>query len=616
MDKNMISIDDLVRQRLSGGEEPENPASWTRMRALLDNEMPQKKRVAGYYNGRKMYALVAGLALLTAATVGGYHMMSTQFNYDADDNSGSRLSANVAVNNTTASSASASVATVNKVSEEAATAKATAETKASTTKQTSAKAAAAPKKAARPVAANTIATKPKVPQTVGTQIVASQPTVPQRTQGAASDANKAGNEVSAIGKAGAELTSTKSAKPNLSAVSDRVMPSGTVRTPAGKVAVAPNISSAAERVGGSNTPQQSTNNYHAASATDNVKVKTTAPVQPQLAKDSMKKLTIVQRLSINPLTRVSVLRADTIAQEKFAFSIDDQSTIQPRSASTQQSAEMPQAPLVAAKNAVAVADAAPSSALVPLSQYKVQSRRTSKWDARTFDEMVRDVKFSLAQVQFYTGMSAGVNSYVFSPNNMGGIQLGLFGLFTFGDTWSAMAELKYLHRFNGGSVLQDNYTDLRATSNGFLQANVQHFFKFTTMQSIEMPLALRYAAGRLNIFGGVNLAYHFRVNAEEVTLRAPDTAYVPVVSPNGRLKASPTVSYNDFRSRFALGGLAGISYQITPSIQLDMRATKNFWDNAYGLGAEQVSNRYYNNTSMQFSIFYRFSQKNQIPRAR
>ena len=41
MDKKMISVDDLVRQRLSGGEERERAGAWLQMRELLDKEMPQ-----------------------------------------------------------------------------------------------------------------------------------------------------------------------------------------------------------------------------------------------------------------------------------------------------------------------------------------------------------------------------------------------------------------------------------------------------------------------------------------------------------------------------------------------------------------------------------------------
>ena len=68
MDKNMIHIDDLVKLRLSGGEEQEMSGSWLRMRELLDKEMPEKKRVAGYYNWRRMYGVMTGLALLSVLT--------------------------------------------------------------------------------------------------------------------------------------------------------------------------------------------------------------------------------------------------------------------------------------------------------------------------------------------------------------------------------------------------------------------------------------------------------------------------------------------------------------------------------------------------------------------
>src|SRR5690606_34936895 len=143
----------------------------------------------------------------------------------------------------------------------------------------------------------------------------------------------------------------------------------------------------------------------------------------------------------------------------------------------------------------------------PLSNFKVQSRKTSKWNARSFKEVVRDVKFNLAQTRFYPGVSIGGNTYVLGQNNISGFHLGLFGLVTFGETWSAMAELKYVHRFNGGETLQDDYVKIMQKQNTYFQATVKHFFQFTSLQSIEMPLALRYAAGRLNLFGGPNFAY-------------------------------------------------------------------------------------------------------------
>src|SRR5438128_2497795 len=74
MDKNMIKIDDLLKQRLSGGEEKERPGAWMAMQELLDENMPT--RVAGGFNWRRMFTILTGAALLTAATVGGYKMYS------------------------------------------------------------------------------------------------------------------------------------------------------------------------------------------------------------------------------------------------------------------------------------------------------------------------------------------------------------------------------------------------------------------------------------------------------------------------------------------------------------------------------------------------------------
>ncbi|MCW3123654.1 MAG: hypothetical protein JWQ38_3146 [Flavipsychrobacter sp.] len=72
MDKNFINIDDLVRQRLGGGEEQEQAGSWGRMRDLLDKEMPQKKPAGMYW--RRSLSAIALLLFVAGASVGGYMM--------------------------------------------------------------------------------------------------------------------------------------------------------------------------------------------------------------------------------------------------------------------------------------------------------------------------------------------------------------------------------------------------------------------------------------------------------------------------------------------------------------------------------------------------------------
>ena len=74
MDKNMISVDDLVRQRLSGGEEPERAGAWAQMNELLDKEMPQT-RPGGLLWSRTLG--VVAILLITTASVGAYKLYNT-----------------------------------------------------------------------------------------------------------------------------------------------------------------------------------------------------------------------------------------------------------------------------------------------------------------------------------------------------------------------------------------------------------------------------------------------------------------------------------------------------------------------------------------------------------
>ena len=71
MDKNMISIDDLIRQRLEGGEEKERPGAWLQMRDVLDKNMPQKSP-GGFINWYKTLSYAGVLLLAAAVSAGGY----------------------------------------------------------------------------------------------------------------------------------------------------------------------------------------------------------------------------------------------------------------------------------------------------------------------------------------------------------------------------------------------------------------------------------------------------------------------------------------------------------------------------------------------------------------
>ena len=74
MDNNLINIDDLVRQRLGGGEESERAGAWLRMQELLDKKERRKPFGMLFWRRAIIYSGVA--ILLASLTVGGYQYSS------------------------------------------------------------------------------------------------------------------------------------------------------------------------------------------------------------------------------------------------------------------------------------------------------------------------------------------------------------------------------------------------------------------------------------------------------------------------------------------------------------------------------------------------------------
>lgn len=73
MNKDMINIDDFVREKLGGQTEKEDPAAWLGMKALLDKEMPEKA-VPFLFRMRKPITILAAALLIGVLCVGGYEL--------------------------------------------------------------------------------------------------------------------------------------------------------------------------------------------------------------------------------------------------------------------------------------------------------------------------------------------------------------------------------------------------------------------------------------------------------------------------------------------------------------------------------------------------------------
>jgi hypothetical protein len=274
---------------------------------------------------------------------------------------------------------------------------------------------------------------------------------------------------------------------------------------------------------------------------------------------------------------------------------------------------------------------ADNNGLESLDKKKVSSKSFNLWNAEKFDDAVNSLKFKLARIQMYPGMMGGLNASLFTPNSLGGFQLGLTSLFVLNDWWSLMAELKYMYRFNTGSTVRDDYKHViddgtagtyLTTVNGstyrayeWKDETVDHYFNYEVVKTFELPLALRYSWGRFYTQGGLNFVYSSKIDAKEVShnrgditshrdLRPDTNPIQPFISNN-----APLVKLSDFGSRFGTGYVLGGGFSFTPAVYLDVRVAQTIWDNANTGGARQISKDLLRTPSFQLSVGYRFSQK-------
>jgi hypothetical protein len=327
-----------------------------------------------------------------------------------------------------------------------------------------------------------------------------------------------------------------------------------------------------------------------------------ASTRPIITKDTFSQLRIVKHYLINPLTHESKLKLDTIFVGKIALDMQILSQINDN--------DQPLASVAPSENDFTdqlLLNAGISNHILPLSTFKIRSHHTSYWNTRSFYEVVNDFKFNVKQIKFYPGLSLGYNNYLVNTGSLNGFQVGFAGLFTL-DSWALMTELKYFNRINSGFTLNDDYVESAGPG---MQRKVDHFFKFSSLQSVEMPIAMRYTLNRLNIFAGINTAYFFGIMPEEV-----ENIHVAEPITQGSFNAAPSVYPTDFDSRLAVGGLLGVSYDLLPALQLDLRTTRNIWDNNGSRGALIVAHQLFRVPSFQVSMVYHFSSKPRFPKAR
>jgi hypothetical protein len=616
MDKNMISIDNLVRQRLAGGEEERPAAGWMQMRNLLDEKMPTS---APGTNWRRVFGIGAALLLLSGLTVGGYEMLSAN-----------RGTGNGANNNTMAVN---TTATGNAVS-------------SNTTRNNN---------SSSNTVSNNNSSNNSNNNSAATGIAAGNNNNNASDNSSNNNSNSNTNSNATAATSGAAVghnhTSAKQAEANKpsgndnngNAVAHNATKPQNTNTPVQsgtRNAANTNNSSAASQVPNNATAHangNSSNVFNGSSANNNTQpaqpVAANKPAQPQASnntigrKDSMTVVQVHEKVvKQTPPVYPAKFEHDTVGIDK-AYTVSNQQVAvnnntgnntpaqnktaqkgNSNNGGTQKTAANNSNNKLLAANTPAKANtpstpvpqsAAPATPSKDASLAANAKKKRNGWSMESLDQMLQDVKYNIGRVEFYPGLIGGINSTFFPGNAMGGFHIGVTGDFVINKQWSLFAELKYFNRFNNGDVIRDHYTTYTPSANGYTKDSIVNFFNFSTLQSLELPITVRYNIRKFTLFAGGNLSYNFAVNASTLTNPSTSTVAEPGNSTN------PSLALSDFGARLGLGYLFGAAYKVAPGMTVDLRMTNNFWDNAKGNGAHIISNQLYRSPSVQLSFGYR-----------
>lgn len=647
MDKNMIKIDDLLRQRMSDAEEDDRPAAWLQMRDLLDKQMPVRSAAV---NWRRMFGYLAGVALLAALSVGGYQV-SQSFNSTGPvaDNTGN-------TNNTPSAPAMHGLAgtAINSLpdtrqQEEAAQQPAQATDAAGSISSTAP--VASTSSASQQITTNQ-ADKAGTDKTAGAtnhnknsgSVAKGNASASNKSQQSAQPADKQ-NWSSASGTAtnkASEVASGNPLKDSKLMASNNTPKSGTKPT---NKSVANNSglnnnnqkttnnnnptntsnttgAIGAEQVANNNKPtrtktgsdgQEATNRNNNDNAVAMNNRKPSAIEEDEYVERNIpiRKLEMEERATKNGIVMDTIFNGDdviTVRQRKESLAMNDEeasgSNINPAAAA-------PSAKKDAGEEDVP---------MQKLGDHRTSTKKMKNFNPQRFEEVVRNAKFRMGSVKFYPGIVGGINA---TTNGNFGIHGGLAANLTVGDRWSILTEVKYAHRFNSANInMQDDYIkDVKpATLNGqyvYTYDSMEHYYNFTSFGSLEVPLMLTYTPydNRFVFMAGGNFRYNLKIDPAEYEQR-----YLlerPTYSTSEpQFETEKQILLSDFAPTMSISPMIGVGYNVRPALRLDLRLSQSIWNNASTKGQKEIYKSLYNMPQVQFNMTYRMSSNKPYKRAR
>ncbi len=233
----------------------------------------------------------------------------------------------------------------------------------------------------------------------------------------------------------------------------------------------------------------------------------------------------------------------------------------------------------------------------------------------------KGINMAHTPIPIYTGMFVGLNAALINtPHNFGGFQAGLTAMTPLSRLLTLRTEARFIHKNNSGYTVTDNRHDIISTTvdaTSIFKTDIYKYqidsvsrgYNLKNFYSLQMPILLSANIKKFNAYAGLNVNYGFRMNVNS-TQRSNPITYSDTVE-NGvaytpRVSSTMKFTSDDFGSRLGLGYTVGGAYNFNPNLYVDLRMSSPFWDNTKGAAKQEISDVFFKIPSFQLSIGYRF----------
>lgn len=643
MKGDLNDIDELFKQNLTHPPmKVDEEVAWLKMKALLDEKMPEKRLV--YFTWRKTTILLGVALLLGALALGSYELISA-YRQEQEKLKESQAQQMQNEHNELSSQLPEFAAKEKAEQDELLQSDSEANTIAElptgkNTVQQSNQQASSLNKASEPSNALQANNRSKELRNDAEKLSGSQP-IAQQTLGNNVPQNSAQRNANTIEVA----ANQSSVKPVTSPLAQK---QAKQRTKQSSSEVEQHKEPAKDAALAVNNTEQKQSKVHDESESNSAEKQQTLSAKASETKvDTIPSFTVVTKEAVSKtFPRKSTIKSDTIYKGNVLLEQKSNSNVLASSVDEQQKEGVsklktdPQ--LAALKEPNAVQKAAQAQIEPKVSLRKEEMRPSVSSSAKTTEkkngknswlpqvnlsEAVQNTKKQLSKATFYAGINFGANQTLSNSQNFLGIQFGPTGELVFDKHWSLFAGLKYFNRSGGAKTINDSYIkeSSSATPDSIIGANrfytvftdsTHRYFKFSTLHSFELPITVRYTLQKFYVMTGLNLAYYLGVNVEEVQKQYAQVRSHTVATNLTRpilVDNAPLLHTNDFGAKFGVGYVFGFGYRLTPSWHTDVRIANTFWDNASGAGAQKLSKDFYKIPSVQISIGYQFNRDRSKP---